>query len=239
MPARSTKHARVGQVPAPLLFPVYSWQELYRQFPLEATPGPHILDFIRHGESIGNAKGLVTGSWDAGLTELGIQQARYLSFAIRTHYDFAYCSIMTRSKDTLRFAVGNESRIAFSYSDQRINERGLGALEGESRRKLDQYAHGDLSFAPPGGESYLDLTQRLLSFLVDILHIANRQGSPSHILISTHAGPLRVLSGVLEGAAEPLEVLARQFGNARVYSRPVQVIHWPKFLPSPEYLSGR
>jgi 2,3-bisphosphoglycerate-dependent phosphoglycerate mutase/probable phosphoglycerate mutase len=239
MAPKGTNRIRIRQSPAPLLFPIYSWEQLHGLFPLHSIPGPHTLDFIRHGESVGNAQGLVTGSWDAELTQNGIEQARYLSTSIRAHYDLAYCSVLTRSIDTLRFATGTKPSSMTLYTDQRINERSLGVLEGKGRRNLDQYAQGDFGFAPPGGESYLQLTRRLLSFLVDLLQFVNRRGSPAQILISTHAGPLRVLSGVLEEVTEPREVLARDFSNARLYSRTVGEIHWPKFLPSPEYLDGR
>lgn len=230
---------RIDQVPAPLLFPVYDWKQLYEFFPLRASYAPHTLDFIRHGESEGNANGLVTGSWDAPLTQRGVEQARILSHSIHAFYDIAYCSVLSRSKETLRLAAEDRVETTFTFSDQRINERSLGVLEGKSRRDLSQYALGDLSFAPAGGESYLDLTRRVLSFLVDLFDTANRHGIGVRVLVSTHAGPLRVLAGVLDGITEPREVLAREFSNARLYSRCIAEVSWPRFLPETEYLNGR
>jgi len=181
----------------------------------------------------------VTGSWDAALTERGIEQARVLSYSIRKHYDLAYCSVLARSKDTLRLAAESTARTPYSYCDQRINERSLGALEGKSRRDLSQYALGDLTFAPPGGESYLDLTRRVLSFLVDLFEAANRHETATHVLVSTHAGPLRVFAGVLDEITEPKDVLAREFSNARLYSRSIYQVSWPRFLRTPEHHNGR
>lgn len=234
---RKGKPASVRQADAPLLYPVYSWSHLHQAFPLRLT-NPLAFDIIRHGESTGNALGTVTGTLDASLTARGMEQARCLSNSIRPYYDLAYCSAMTRSIQTLRLAVESRALVVHCFSDQRINERSLGVLEGKIRRSVHGFANGDLSFAPKGGESYLEVTRRVLSFLVDLVSFVNHRHRSSYILISTHAGPLRVLSGILEDLHEPREILAREFANARVYSRVVDEISWPRFLSGPEFFDG-
>ena len=39
--------------------------------------------FVRHGESIGNVEGIIQGSLDLGLTDKGMEQAGYLSKALK------------------------------------------------------------------------------------------------------------------------------------------------------------
>lgn len=111
--------------------------------------------------------------------------------------------------------------------DPRLNERALGILEGTTIRRIEAYARGDLAYAPNQGESYLDLAQRLLSFLVDVRVEVQRQ---SRVLVATHAGPMRLLVGIFEGFEDARSVLALKFANAETYRCVLKDLRWPAFI---------
>lgn len=212
---------------------VYPWTHLRSRLPIALRTAPVWIDFVRHGESRGNAEGLISGCWDVELSPAGKKQAKQLGSMLSSRYSLCWASALTRSQDTLVRALAYHSASRW-YSfciDWRLNERGLGVLEGRARRHIPEYDEGDLAFAPPGGESYLKLTQRVLSFLLDLADVADSIPHPTRMLVSTHMGPLRVIAGLLESTPDPRQVLRRKFCNAEPYSAPVEKIEWPAFLP--------
>jgi broad specificity phosphatase PhoE len=82
-------------------------------------------------------------------------------------------------------------------------------------------------YAPEGGESYLDVARKLLWFLLDLADFAERKGF-SKILLATHMGPLRVLSGLMDEATDPAEVLGRSFRNAELVK-----LEWTRLSVAP------
>jgi broad specificity phosphatase PhoE len=212
--------------------PVYSWAYLRNMLPMRVQAPPVWIDFVRHGESRGNAAGLISGSWDVELSPLGKKQASQLGSLLSSRYKLCWASALTRSQDTLVRALsyGSTPRWYSFCIDQRLNERSLGVLEKQVCRHIPEYDAGDLAFAPPGGESYLELTQRILSFLLDLAEVSSAIPRPTRLLVSTHMGPLRVIAGLLEKTADPRQVLRRKFGNAEPYSARIERIEWPTFL---------
>jgi probable phosphoglycerate mutase len=217
---------------------VYSWDYLLAQLNTPLTGPPIELHLVRHAESVANARGLIAGQSDVGLTLRGYVQSFVLGLRLPQHYDFACVSGLARAHktlqiaDTVRFRTGSRLSIC---SDPRLNERDLGDLEGRPRRRIEAYALGDLTYAPNQGESYLDLGRRLLSFLLDL-----RRGIQykSRVIVATHIGPMRLLVGIIEGLDDPRSVLALKFANARAYSYILNDLKWPAFIPK-EVLFGR
>ena len=218
--------------------PIYAWDILYDRLRTSA-PVPSIrLDVVRHAESVANAKGLVAGKWDAGLSKRGHVQAMKLAWLLRrASYKCALSSSLTRTTATLFYAsyLPRASLLPLCR-DARLDERSLGELERKPRRFLVEYSLGDLKYAPPGGESYLELTQRVLSFLVDL-----RDGlrSQEPVLIATHVGPMRVMAAVFEDIADPACMLKLNFPHARPYHFNLANLSWPKFLDPKEVLGDR
>ena len=104
----------------------------------------------------------------------------------------------------------------------------MGAYAFPGSRAIGAYALGDLTYAPHGGESYLDLARRLLSFLVDLRRQTERE---MRVLVATHVGPMRVLVGVLEKLNNARSVLALQFPHAEAYPVTLKDLTWPAFFP--------
>lgn len=219
---------------------IYSWSALYQRVHKLRSQTEIATDFVRHGESVANAQGLVTGSWDVPLSDRGYEQAREMGRMLRHRYTYAWSSSLTRSRDTLSLLLDqNNECLVCRCGDPRLDERRLGSLERSKRKLVAEYASGDLEFAPAGGESYLDVTQRVLSFLVDLLELSGKHGGGVRALVSTHAGPLRIVHAIFKGLSNPQEILATDFHNVQVYQVVASRIEWPRFLPSLAELNAR
>jgi 2,3-bisphosphoglycerate-dependent phosphoglycerate mutase len=180
----------------------------------------------------------VAGKWDAELSTRGRLQAYRLGWTLKSApYLFVWSSSLSRTSATLQYAA-RFRRVSFKplCTDARLDERSLGELEQRPSRFIAAYARGDLTYAPPGGESYLQLAQRVLSFLVDLREAIT---SESRILIATHVGPMRIIAGILNGMTNPAEVLRLNFSHARPYRFDLSTLKWPEFLDAKELLGDR
>jgi broad specificity phosphatase PhoE len=196
------------------------------------TPAPEVqLWLVRHGETTTNAAGIMTGTTDAPLNVTGRLQAQEAGRSIAGHgFDIAFYSQLERSRESLELMTrAGGLKIDCVAEDERIAERHLGELERMPIRPRDPRLAVDLALAPTGGESYLALTRRCLSFLLDLRRLAAALGRPLSVLISTHQGPLRVLAGILEETADPGEMRERHIGNSIVLRATMGELAWPAF----------
>jgi len=84
-------------------------------------------------------------------------------------------------------------------NDARLMEKHFGAWEGKAwdeiaRSEIDAWAADVIGYAPPGGESALQLMQRVEGALHDIAQLPQRD-----IAIVAHAGSIRALLALLAG----------------------------------------
>jgi broad specificity phosphatase PhoE len=210
---------------------VLSWAEL-REVLSKPLPlaRPVQLHMMRHGETVTNAQAVVAGSRDVPLTAAGEEQARWIGLQLDRHYGLALHSTLSRSWRTLFLAL-EEGRIRVDQmrGDPRLNERNLGVLELQPWRPVDEYAHGDLYYAPKGGESYAEVARRCLSLLTDLVDDV-ATASLEKVLVSGHMGPMRILLGILEERSDPVQVLARSFQNTEVVQVQWNRLVLPGFL---------
>lgn len=191
---------------------------------------PIELHLIRHAESSINAKKLVTGSQDVELTKSGEEQAKNLGERLSKEYDLAFVSGLKRSQKTLEIAISNgEIKVKNIYQDKRLNERSLGVLEGRNYRWIPEYARGELSYAPQGGENYESVTCRILSFLIDLAEYSYSH-SVRRVLISSHMGPMRIMVGILTEETNPVTVLKMKFSNTEVIKMSYDHLELPRFM---------
>ncbi len=196
---------------------VLSWPELREVLSKPILlRSPVQLHLMRHGETVTNARAVVTGSQDVPLTVAGEEQARRIGPQLDRHYGLALHSTLSRSLQTLVLALeAGRIRADQVRGDPRLNERSLGVLELQPWRPVDEYAHGELYYAPEGGDSYAEVARRCLSLLINLVDdvaTARRE----RVLVSGHMGPMRILLGILEERSDPVEVLARSFNNTEV-----------------------
>jgi broad specificity phosphatase PhoE len=210
---------------------VRAWSALGQELDARRMAPPVVLELLRHGQTESNAAGLISGAADALLTEVGRTQAREVGATLHGRYDAAIHSHLARSRETLRLALSaSTAHVGTIIEDNRIAERSMGRLEGTPTRPLPAYDRGDLSWAPAGGEPYLSVTQRILSFLLDVQCVAAQAERELRVLASTHVGPMRIFAGVLLGTSSPIEVLTDQHANAEVWTATFETLEWPPFL---------
>jgi broad specificity phosphatase PhoE len=209
---------------------VYDWVKLKQAFHHGLKFSSIRLDMMRHGETTLNEKGRVSGSAPGvNLTERGMRQARDLAALLDPPYAFAFSSTLKRSRLTLRIALTGAGLRIPKRADRRLGERSLGELEGRRSRHIPEFAAGDLLFAPPGGENYLSVTQRCLSFLLDV-QLLTKKSPGSRVLLCTHMGPMRVLKAIIVGELDPQRMMEYSFANTELLQLNVSVVQWPPFL---------
>lgn len=197
--------------------------------PILLSPAPEV-HLFRHGDTPTNREGLVTGASDVPLTMEGQMQAQMLGRKLAPAYDIAFCSGLIRTCHTLHIAIHQQpTRVPLVYRDVRLNERSLGELEGKPARPVEEYKQGDLLFTPPGGESYLELTRRLMNFLLD-LAIWTQERRQLRILVSSHMGPLRILSAIFSGETDTRRILGTSFRNTELICTCWSRLAFPQFV---------
>lgn len=143
------------------------------------------LFMVRHGESLWNLEGRLTGWTDVALTAHGRAQAEALRPLLAQHaYDYAWSSPLARAAMTGTLAWGD--RYAF---DERLKEFHFGEHEGAFLKDLGPDYLSLLkrfeTYAPPGGESGQAFYDRVDSFF-DAL-------PPGKHVVFTHGGVIRRL----------------------------------------------
>lgn len=163
-----------------------------------------MLCFVRHGETEWNRLGRMQGSRDIPLNDLGRTQAVAAGRALSTvHpdarlFDFV-SSPLARARATMELIRGVLDLDPRDYVvDERLRERSWGAWEGRTMPEIKQAAASDLGaykadrwdVAPPGGESYADVCERVAAWL---------DGLRRPVVAVSHAGVARAVLALVAG----------------------------------------
>lgn len=158
--------------------------------------------FLRHGESVANADGWLSGWEDVPLTPRGEEQARAAALAL-AEVAIRRCLVsdLTRARNTARLALGDRRVPVHTLAE--LRERHLGELQraplanvtadGRRARFLQPWHEG-----PPGGESRRAAVARALAVL---RHWDD--GTPT--LVVGHGSVLRGVVAAFDGV--PVESL--------------------------------
>lgn len=146
------------------------------------------LALLRHGPTGWNALGRVQGHTDIPLSEEGLAWMQRHAPPKGFEQARAFVSPLTRARQTAE-ALGLPNPV----SDARLMEQNWGRWEGLSRAEIlardgeDAFVRAGqaLQFRPPGGESTMELHDRVAAFLADA---ARGQGDAIAV---THLGVLR------------------------------------------------
>lgn len=161
--------------------------------------------FLRHGESVANAGGWLSGWEDVPLTEKGVAQANAAALALSVHrIGRCLVSDLGRAQHTARLALADRRVPVHTLGE--LRERHLGELQrvaiavceadGRRERWLLPWREG-----PPGGESRARAVARALAAL---RHWDD--GTPT--LVVGHGSVLRGVVAAFDGiAAEDLHAL--------------------------------
>ena len=162
---------------------------------------------VRHGQTQWNLQGRIQGHTDVPLGELGRRNVRAqakrldgLTFAA------VYASDLSRTVETARILV-NDADVSVQ-TDPNLREFSYGQWEGltpEEVQARDSEGFGqrfnqrDVDFAAPGGESAIQLLQRVHRFYVKA---ASVHGPEENILVVAHGGSIRALTLCLLGLSD-------------------------------------
>jgi len=140
---------------------------------------------VRHGETPRSRDGRTAGWVDTPLTRRGVAEAQALRPVLAgRRYDGVWASDLRRALRTAREAWGEPRR------DRRLRELCFGELEGRRWECLPPAVKTALlnfeGFAPPGGETLVQLRHRVLAFLGSL-------PAGRHLLF-THGGVVRTLT---------------------------------------------
>jgi len=162
--------------------------------PLKAYSQDDSLIFLlRHGQICGAEEKRFIGTTDVPLDDTGLLQARYWQAAFSEFpLDAVYSSSLQRCDHTARQIAGKRPII----NADALNEIHMGKWDGKTFEEIktrypeEFKKRGEsLSFyRPPGGESFQDLSDRVLAFFNETLAKKKEK-----TLIVTHAGVIRVI----------------------------------------------
>lgn len=153
---------------------------------------------FRHGRTVFNEKKIFTGWKDSKLTKNGINEAKKIGKLLKNkEIDVAFCTRLSRSKDTLKQVLKYHKECFLIIKDDRMIERSYGRLQGMSHKQFikkygkelfDRY-HRSYYTAPPKGESIKDVEKRVLSFIKDLLIFIKK--NRVNVAISAHGNSMR------------------------------------------------
>jgi broad specificity phosphatase PhoE len=162
-------------------------------------PSPHTrLVLIRHGQSVDNVAGRISGWTDSALTQHGIEQARRTAefVAMKFKLSAIYASTLRRAFDTASPLASLTGLPIVVRED--LRELHFGAIEGLSEVEMrERYQdlvdrardEDDELFAWPGGESRAGFFTRVQSAVADI----TRTHRGETIAVVSHGGVLSSL----------------------------------------------
>lgn len=155
---------------------------------------------VRHGETEANKAGILQGQMDVPLSEKGRRQARLVAEALSgVQLDAVYSSDLSRARETAEAIM--QGRTCPLVLDKRLRELHMGAISGltieESRQKFPEF-HAQLAAdpygvrRPGGGESRLDLRNRMASALDDIYE----RHKDGRVAVVAHGGSINAVLGI-------------------------------------------
>ena len=162
---------------------------------------------MRHGETAWNAQSRLQGQLDIDLNERGRWQAQRAGLALAdSGITTIYCSDLRRAHDTA-LAIAQHSGIAATdlRLEPGLRERSFGDFQGLTYDEVGalhpedalRWKQRDPHWAPPGGESYTTVYQRVAA----TLHAIAALHPGEHIALVSHGGVLDMLYRLATGQA--------------------------------------
>ncbi|KRD06791.1 histidine phosphatase [Mycobacterium sp. Root265] len=164
------------------------------------------LVLLRHGQTEWNAGSRMQGQLDTDLTDLGREQANAAAEVLAKRQPLVIVSSdLRRALDTAT-ALGERSGVEVSV-DERLRETHLGDWQGLTHLDVDAVAPGarlawrdDARWAPHGGESRVDVAQRSVPLVTEILAAQPGWGADEPdrpVVLVAHGGLIAALTAAL------------------------------------------
>ncbi|KAF5091236.1 Adenosylcobalamin/alpha-ribazole phosphatase [anaerobic digester metagenome] len=157
---------------------------------------------VRHGQIESKSEKAYIGQSDLPLSPEGVEQAEKLQEQFKPiPLDCAYSSPLCRCVETLDILLGGRSIPRFTIDA--LQEINMGDWDGKSfaeikelyLERFEQRGRELDVFAPPAGESFVSLQQRVLPVFAEMV----KENDAKSIVILTHAGVIRVILAKLFG----------------------------------------
>ncbi len=139
---------------------------------------------VRHGRTTANASGLLLGRADPELDETGRVQARQIAQALPGDLT-VYSSPLTRTRQTAA-AISDEVAIEDRLIELDYGDFDLQPLADVAPEIWAEW-RSNPDFRPPGGETLVELSRRVGSFLDELTPIAIERD----VAIVTHVSPIK------------------------------------------------
>ena len=164
------------------------------------------LVLLRHGQTEWNAGSRMQGQLDTDLSELGREQAVAAAEVLAKRQPLIIVSSdLRRALDTAT-TLGDRSGLTV-HVDQRLRETHLGDWQGLTHLEVDAVAPGarvawrdNARWAPHGGESRVDVAQRSLPVVAELLESQpewGADGSDRPVVLVAHGGLIAALAAAL------------------------------------------
>ena len=155
---------------------------------------------IRHGETAWNVGMRLQGHTDIGLNARGEWQAQRVAQALAEEtIDAIYSSDLSRAHATAQAIAQRNTSLANKTvaTHQGLRERGFGSFEGQTYAQIgenwpeesERWRSRDPHFSPPGGESLVQLRERIQSTVDAVAS----QHVGEHIVLVAHGGVMDAL----------------------------------------------
>jgi broad specificity phosphatase PhoE len=150
-----------------------------------------MLILVRHGESTGNAEGLLLGRIDAPLTERGMAQANTVGPRVAGATRLI-SSPLRRDRDTAE-ALGIDASIEI---DERWIEVDYGEFDGRPLGAVPDEVwtrwRSDPDYRPPGGETLNEAGARVRSACEELFAVEGEGArGPGPVVVVSHVSPIK------------------------------------------------
>lgn len=191
------------------------------------------LIMARHGQTVYNATRRMQGQLDTELSEAGVAQAHEAADLLAgLGIARIVASDLERAAHTARI-IGDRLGLPVS-TDARLRETHLGQWQGKTHQEVDGAHPGaravwrhDASWAPPGGESRLEVARRARPVIEELM-AGYPEWDDATVLIVAHGGTISALTGSLLRLHEDQYPLLSGLSNA----------HWVQLTARPPFTPG-
>jgi len=170
---------------------------------------------LRHGEIKGASTKRFIGQTDVGLSEAGLEHAAlWQNYFSRLKIDHVFASPLSRCVDMTRIVSGCAKKaITLMHGLKEINlgkwdGKPIAEIRNEFPEEWEKRGKNFTGYRPPLGESFLDLSQRV----VPVFHQIATENS-GNILVVAHAGVNRmILCDLLNKEIDALFSISQDYG---------------------------
>lgn len=150
---------------------------------------------VRHGQTLENSKGHMQGTIDTVLNKKGIEEAKELREKLKDkEIDVCFSSPLIRALQTAFIIVGDRCLI---LKDNRLRERNLGYLEGESKDlyAMDKYWDTKLN----SNDNHIEPINDVYKRVEDFINYLKENYEDKNVLIVSHSAVVRCFHNFLTG----------------------------------------